>query len=524
VVVRVKSQEVAETPTADSEGNGAEPVFEFHFAVRDTGIGIPPERMGRLFQSFSQVDASTTRRYGGTGLGLAISRRLAELMGGRMWVESQMGQGSTFHFTIQAQVTATPMHAYLQEIQPDLRGKRMLIVDDNDTNRRILTLQAQAWGMLSQDTASPIEAVNWVRRGEHFDVAVLDMQMPDVDGLSLAIEIHHLEPTIPLVMLTSFGQREHRAEEIEFAAYLIKPIKASQLYNVLVTIFAQEIEAQQDVDAESESLFDAGMGGRLPLRILLAEDNATNQKLALRLLERFGYRADVAGNGLETLEALRRQPYDVVLMDVQMPEMDGLEATRTIVQEWAQEQRPRIVAMTANAMREDREACLAAGMDDYLSKPIRVEELIRALGQCRPLPDSGQERPHVARSEDGEPGGSTTNTPLDKVALERLREMVGGDPEILTELIDTFLEDGPHLLADMRQAVKKGDAGGLRLAAHGLKSNSADFGATVLAEMCRELEMMGKAGMLDGAFERLEQAEVEHERVRAALVEVAAGG
>ena len=180
--------------------------------------------------------------------------------------------------------------------------------------------------------------------------------------------------------------------------------------------------------------------------------------------------------------------------------------------------------MTANAMREDREACLAAGMDDYLSKPIRVEELIRALGQCRPLPDSGQEKPHVARSEEGEPGGSTTNTLLDKVALERLREMVGGDPEILTELIDTFLEDGPHLLADMRQAVEKGDAGGLRLAAHGLKSNSADFGATVLSELCRELEMMGKAGVLEGAFERLEQAEVEHKRVRAALVAVAEGG
>jgi PAS domain S-box-containing protein len=524
VVVRVKSQEVAEISTVDSEGRDTEPVYELHFAVRDTGIGIPPKRMDRLFQSFSQVDASTTRRYGGTGLGLAISRRLAELMGGSMWVESQVGRGSIFHFTIQAQVTSAPMHAYLQEVQPDLRGKRMLIVDDNDTNRRILTLQAQAWGMLSQDTASPTEALNWVRRGVCFDVAVLDMQMPDVDGLSLAIEIRRLEPTLPLVMLTSFGQREQGADEIEFAAFLIKPIKASQLYNVLVTIFAQEIEAQQDVDAESESLFDAGMGRRLPLRILLAEDNATNQKLALRLLERFGYRADVAGNGLETLEALRRQPYDVVLMDVQMPEMDGLEATRTIVEEWGQEQRPRIVAMTANAMREDREACLAAGMDDYLSKPIRVEELIRALGQCRPLPDSGQEKPRAAQSGDGGAGDSTTAALLDAVALERLREMVGGDAQILIELIDTFLEDGPHLLADMRQAVEREDVAGLRLAAHGLKSNSADFGATVLSELCRELEMMGKAGVLEGAFERLEQAEVEHERVRAALVEVAQGG
>jgi PAS domain S-box-containing protein len=540
VVVRVASEEMVELLTADSEGRDAEPVYELHFAVRDTGIGIPPERMDRLFQSFSQVDPSTTRRYGGTGLGLAISRRLAELMGGRMWVESQVGQGSTFHFTVHAQATSAPTHAYLQEVQPDLRGRRMLVVDDNDTNRRILSLQAQAWGMLAHDTASPFEALEKVRRGERYDVAVLDMQMPDMDGLALALEIHGVEPTLPLVMLTSFGQREWDTDTVEFAAILIKPIKASQLYNVLVTIFAQEIEVQQERDTESESLFDAGMGERLPLRILLAEDNATNQKLALRLLERFGYRADVAGNGLETLEALRRQPYDVILMDVQMPEMDGLEATRTIVQEWSAERRPRIIAMTANAMREDREACLAAGMDDYLSKPIRVEELIRALGQCRPLADSGLERPRAPESvEDLEhvqsilplsPAGGT-ETPagsretravlLDPVALERLREMVGGDPQILAELIDTFLEDGPRLLADMCQSVEKGDAAGLRLAAHGLKSNSADFGAMALSELCRELEMMGKSGVLEGTSELLEQVEVEHERVRAALAELA---
>ena len=270
-------------------------------------------------------------------------------------------------------------------------------------------------------------------------------------------------------------------------------------------------------------MFDAEMGKRLPLRILLAEDNPVNQKLALRLLERLGYRADVAGNGLEAVEALRRQPYDVVLMDVQMPEMDGLEATRIVLQEWPRERRPRIVAMTANAMREDREACLAAGMDDYLSKPVHVEALVEALNKCQPAAQHPTREPSLAvgggpelEVQERDPG-----TILDPAALESLRETVGGDPEFLIELIDTFLEDAPQLLADMGQAVEQGDAGGLRLAAHSFKSNSADFGAKALATLCKELEMMGKAGALDGAVERVTRAEGEYERVKTALQAIA---
>jgi CheY-like chemotaxis protein len=254
---------------------------------------------------------------------------------------------------------------------------------------------------------------------------------------------------------------------------------------------------------------------------LVAEDQAVNQKLALRLLERFGYRADVAANGLEAIEALRRQSYDVVLMDVHMPEMDGLEATRSICREWSREQRPRIIALTANAMEEDRETCLAVGMDDYISKPIRVEELVAALSKSRPL-EKMQER-RQATEEKHVAEEAKIDGVLDSAALENLREMIGGDAEFLVELIDAFLEDAPQLLADMRQAVEQGDAAGLRLAAHSLKSNSADFGAIALSNLCRELEGMGKAGTIDGATELVARAEAEYQQVKAALEMVRSG-
>src|SRR6266581_6774022 len=372
----------------DAEGRAnqqpdEESFYELHFAVRDTGIGISEEGKAHLFRSFSQVDASTTRRYGGTGLGLAISLRLAEQMGGTMWVESQPGVGSTFHFTLLAQEASTLSPLYLDAHQPHLGGKRILIVDDNATNRSILTLQTQSWGMLPYAYASGQETLAQLQADVPLDVAILDMQMPDMDGLMLAEQIHRSRngQTFPLIMLTSLGQRDIDTHGVQFAAFLHKPIKPSQLYNTLVALFAEQ-EHTQSVPAPTEATrgqFDTALGQRLPLHILLAEDNTVNQKLAVRLLERMGYRADVVANGLEVLEALQRQRYDVILMDVQMPEMDGLEATQTIHEEWPVEQCPRIVAMTANAMRGDREECLAAGMDDYLTKPIQVNALQEAL-------------------------------------------------------------------------------------------------------------------------------------------------
>ena len=351
------------------------------FSVRDTGIGLSEVGMARLFQSFSQADSSTTRKYGGTGLGLAISKKLAELMGGTMSVESAgPGQGSTFRFTIEAQAAELPAGSrrdFLGE-QPALRGRRMLVVDDNATNRRILALQAAKWGMVSQDTESPDEALQMLQ-AHAYDLAIVDMHMPGMDGVGLAGHIRAAGHTLPLVLFTSLGHRD--AESGPFAAVLTKPLRRSQLFDTLVTLLAHDAapKSEPTLAPAARPRVDAGLAARHPLRILLAEDNVVNQKLALRLLQQMGYRADLASNGVEAIESIARQPYDVVLMDVQMPEMDGLEATRRIVSRWPDGDRPRIVAMTANAMQGDREACLAAGMDDYVVKPIRVDALVEAL-------------------------------------------------------------------------------------------------------------------------------------------------
>ncbi|HZY43317.1 MAG TPA: response regulator, partial [Anaerolineae bacterium] len=367
-----------------------------HFTVRDTGLGIPPDRMGRLFQSFSQVDASTARKYGGTGLGLVISKRLSEMMGGNMWAISEgvPGKGAIFHFTIKTQAAdapATSTRRDLRGVQAPLTEKRILIVDDNATNRRILTLQTQKWGMQPRDTASPLQALDWIKHGDPFDVAILDMHMPEMDGLELAQAIRESRDpkALPLIMFTSLGRREGGADSIEFAAHLTKPIKPSQLFDALVSIFVEQPTLVRKAET-IKTQFDPEMAHKHPLRILLAEDNAVNQKLALRLLQQMGYRADVAGNGLEAIEAVERQKYDVILMDVQMPEMDGLDATRAIVARWPKGVRPQIIAMTANAMQGDREMCLEAGMDDYMTKPIRIDELVAALLRSKPTIDQPQ--------------------------------------------------------------------------------------------------------------------------------------
>jgi PAS domain S-box-containing protein len=361
---------------ADAEPLGAGS-HRIRLAVRDTGVGIPQDRMDRLFASFSQVDASTTRRYGGTGLGLAISKRLIELMGGTMWVESEEGTGSTFHLAVTADEAEVP-RVSTPEGRRLLGGKRLLVVDDHATNREIVSRQVRAWGMRPMGVEHPSEALALIEAGDRFDVVVLDMQMPEMDGLALARQIKRHRPDLPLVLVTSLGGLPEARSSTEFVAQLTKPLRASQLFDALMSVFAEHAETPRAAASDGDGTPVS------TLRILLAEDNAVNQKLALRLLERLGYQADLAENGLEVLEALERQPYDVVLMDVQMPELDGLDATRRIRARWPEGEGPRIIAMTANAMREDRDACLEAGMDDYVAKPIRPEELAEALGRARP--------------------------------------------------------------------------------------------------------------------------------------------
>ncbi|ABW25306.1 response regulator [Acaryochloris marina] len=366
------------------------PLYELSFAVRDTGMGIPAERQNRLFKSFSQVDSSTTRKFGGTGLGLVICKRLSELMGGRIWVESEEGQGSTFAFTIQAEETedTTVLAQSLPAVT--LKDKRVLLVDDNDTNQRVLTLQTESWKMKPQVAASGYEALGLLEHAGPFDIAILDMQMPEMDGLTLAQKIrsHPRGVNFPMVMLTSIGQAPDLAHHKGlFSAWLNKPIKQSQLYSALVkSLTGNEVKTQKSTTLQ----LDTEMADQHPLKILLAEDNPVNQKLAVLILAKMGYRPDVVGNGLEVLQALKRQSYDVILMDVNMPEMDGLTATTHIYQSIMPEERPRIIAMTANAMQGDREKCLDVGMDDYVTKPINIQELVVALENSEPQTTESQ--------------------------------------------------------------------------------------------------------------------------------------
>ncbi len=512
--------------TVTNQGDLNTPLQELHFIVCDTGIGISADKMDLLFKSFSQVDSSTTRKYGGTGLGLAISKRLSELMGGRMWVESEgvPGKGCAFHFTILAEKAEVPIRAFLQTAQVDLRGKRVLIVDDNATNREILSLQTRAWGMVAFATGTPLEALEWIERGEPFDVALVDQQMPEMDGLTLAAEIRKLPraEALPLVIISS-SAREIAGQSGQYNASLTKPVRASRLYNILMNILAGD-EGQASVDGLARSEFDAEMGQRLPLRILLAEDHATNQKLILLMLERLGYHADVAANGLEVLAALEHLPHDVILMDVQMPEMDGLEATRQIRRRWPGEKGPRIIAMTANVMKEDKIACMAAGMNDYLGKPIRVEELVAALNRCRPLVESVGAATEstaslVAPLEGIESPGSDipAGSILDQAALDQLLRLVGGEQHLLAELIDSFLQDTPSLLVDLYRSLESHDVDALRRAAHTLKSSSRDFGAIRLSEFSQQLEAKARTGVLDGLKELVMQMDVEYEWVKVEL-------
>jgi signal transduction histidine kinase/DNA-binding response OmpR family regulator len=385
----VKFTEQGEVVLTVQHAAGADGAPMLEFAVRDTGIGLNEAGLGKLFQSFSQADSSTTRKYGGTGLGLAISRRLAELMGGTMRAESAgPAQGSTFRFTIRAPVADLPAQSRRSFVgeQPALAGKRVLVVDDNATNRRILALQMAKWGMIARDADAPGKALQWMKDGETFDLAIVDMHMPDMDGVALARGIRAVAPGLPVVLFTSLGRREAAADGAElFKATLAKPLRQSQLFDTLMTLLVGGSAPARA--APAKATMDPGMAARHPLRILLAEDNVVNQKLALRLLQQMGYRADLASNGIEAIESVERQTYDVVLMDVQMPEMDGLEASRRITSTWPADKRPRIVAMTANAMQGDREMCMDAGMDDYITKPIRVERLVEALNLVSPRKD-----------------------------------------------------------------------------------------------------------------------------------------
>ncbi|MBF2076900.1 MAG: response regulator [Synechococcales cyanobacterium C42_A2020_086] len=397
VVARQLREDSEATATLYGSGSGLSgnvgTMYAIRFAVRDTGIGIPSNQLNRLFQPFSQVDSSVSRQYGGTGLGLVISQRLSEMMGGRIWVDSEVGRGSTFYFSIAARAVAEPLHMTAES--PVLHQKRLLVIDDNSVSRQNLLMQARQWGMVGQGYATGHEALQHLQHDSSFDVVLVDHQLPDMDGLQLATAIRQLPmlAALPLVLLTPLHVEPDLP--IDQLYSLPKPVKQSQLYNTLVTLlthnavnYAGAPARPADPATAPSPAADLKLAVKLPLRILIAEDNVVNQKVMLKLLERLGYTADIVHNGVEVLDALRHQSYDVVLMDIQMPEMDGLTTTRQIRQHYPPPRRPRIIAVTASAMQGDREECLQAGMDDYLSKPVRPHTLYQVLSQCRPLSDN----------------------------------------------------------------------------------------------------------------------------------------
>jgi PAS domain S-box-containing protein len=356
-----------------------------HFAVKDTGIGIAADAMGRLFQSFSQADASTTRRYGGTGLGLAISKRLTEFMGGAMSVESTPACGSIFRFHVVVESVADVPRSHFATSRCQLGGRRLLIVDDNATHCGILARLTSRWHIQPHAVKTGAEALRLLRAGEKFDFALIDMELPEIDGLALAQAIRELRPAsaLPLIVLTSPGKVERTTDDALFAACLSRPVKPTQLFNALADLYPPLHPATATNTLPKPP---ANLVYSQPERVLLAEDNFVNQKVALQMLARLGYRADLAANGYEVLSAVQRQNYDVILMDVAMPEMDGLEATRRLRAAMKLGTgRPWIVALTANAMQGDRELCLAAGMDDYIRKPMKLSELATALRQARSI-------------------------------------------------------------------------------------------------------------------------------------------
>ncbi len=475
--------------------------LELQFSVADTGIGIPPEKHSSIFEAFAQADTSTTRNYGGSGLGLAISSRLVGMMGGRMWVESAAGRGSTFYFTARfGAAGGTSASAAAPSLQAELLHLPVIVVDDNSTNRKILLEMTAGWGMdvsAADSGLAALEAMTQAHEaGKRFRLAIIDGSMPNMDGFELAEHIRQ-DPRLAgalIMMLTSTGQigDAARCRQLGIAAYLLKPIWKSELLSAILTTLGQDTAAPRTLVTRHE-LRQAGRS----LRVLLVEDNAVNQIVGLRTLEKLGHTAVLANNGSEALSLLSKQEFDLVLMDVQMPVMDGLTATRHIrATEKITGRHIPIIAMTARAMRGDREICIAAGMDGYISKPINREELEKTMAQkTNGLDQTGP---------DAIPDTGSISVPGLPVAwdVNKALERLGGDEKLLREVLEIFVEETPKLMVRLQQAVAEGDAHGIESMAHSLRGELSYFDA-VAASKARELEEMGRESHLEHTAEVL---------------------
>jgi signal transduction histidine kinase/DNA-binding response OmpR family regulator/HPt (histidine-containing phosphotransfer) domain-containing protein len=487
--------------------------YVVRLAIRDTGIGIPPERRHRLFEVFSQVDVSTTRIYGGTGLGLAICKRLAEAMNGHVQVQSTVGVGSTF-------IVMLPLEAASSELMPtrpgamepaQLAGRHVLIVEENETTRGVLRQYCYSWGMSVFETSSPAQALDLVRGGEQFDVALIDYTLSTMDGAQLARELAALESahSLKILLLASHGPAHEaaRAAGSHILGVLTKPLHQSHLYDALAALLTGSTDTLLPYQLNFQWVADHSPL-QTPLRILLAEDNVVNQRMAQLLLERLSQTADIVSNGIEAVEAVMRLPYDLILMDVLMPELDGMDATRQIRERLPKERQPRIVAMTANALTGDRELCLAAGMDDYISKPVQLDELAQVLLR---------QQVHVEASVASAPAFATSE-PLTEFRQETIDRLVSAaGPKGAGFVLAAMVDSAPRLLDGLRRALTDGDAKELRRNAHSLKANAATVGADSLARMFQEIEDLGSAGDLSEAADKVSSAEQAYRKLVAAI-------
>ncbi|MBV8269486.1 MAG: response regulator, partial [Planctomycetaceae bacterium] len=499
-----------------------------HLRVADTGVGIPRERQGLIFEAFTQADSSTTRQYGGTGLGLTISSKLVAMMGGRIWVESEVGRGSTFHFTVRLGVRRNARAAPAAVEPTSVHDLPVLVVDDNATNRRILEEILTKWHMKPKAVADGRAALAEMKRaaafGEPFALVLADAVMPEMDGFTLIEEIkqHPSLDGASLLMLSSADQSRDiaRCRQLGVSSYLIKPIKQSELLDAIMTALS--------TSSVKETRGDLTAGGRhigpressVPLqglRILLAEDNAVNQTLAVILLEKKGHTVVVAGNGTEALAAWERQPFDLILMDVQMPGMDGLEVTARIRdQEKGSSRHIPIIAMTAHAIKGDREHCLEAGMDGYVSKPIQAKELFQAIADLVPTAAAGVVSP-VSRVQPTVAPGAAAVPLLDRATL---LHRVGGNWENLKKIIGVFQEEASQSMTQIRAAIDRGEASSVVCTAHSLKGAVGVFDVAAAFEAAQTLESMGREGGLTDVEDAYKALEIQINRLKLALAEI----
>ena len=496
-----------------------------HFQVRDTGIGIPREKQQMVFDAFTQADTSASRKYGGTGLGLAITSRLVALMGGKLWLESEVGRGSTFHFTCRFGF-ADNIPTTAQSTDPDIiRNLPVLVVDDNDTNRRILVEMLSTWGMKPESVDGGEAAIAALQRASDenrpFRLVIADMQMPQMDGCTLTKKIRKSLSfgTVPVLMLSSGGQSDEapRCRKLAISAYLMKPAQPSDLLDAILTAFSRPMLIESALETAAKTNAPAVEMDRL--RILLAEDNPVNQKLAITLLQKRGHTVIPTGNGKEAIAALERENVDLVLMDVQMPVMDGFEAIRSIrAKEQTTGAHIPIIALTAHAMKGDREKCLAVGADDYVSKPIRTSDLLAAMDRARTLKIETATK--AVPSPQPPPAASAGDSAPRVFDIKDALDRVEGDRDLLEEIVRIFTGECSSNMDAIRQALSAGDAHLLERLAHTIKGASANLSASAVSAAALKLEKLAAAGNLADAREWVDKLQHEIGRLLPELASV----